>query len=101
MSARTLLVWGGLDFDTAELDLELREALAAVAPENGALRRLKVTARLRDALDALDEDLGLNPGGAGAALRDCLLALSVARVQLVEANEDLVRARHALGLVSS
>ena len=51
--SRPLVTWGGLDFDTSEMDLELREALAAVAPEGGALRALAAFASVRAALDGL------------------------------------------------
>lgn len=93
-----MVVWGGLDFDTAELDTELREALAAVAPDGGALRGLKVTARITDALSALDEDLGQYPEGASAYLGLCIEALGRAQAQLFIAHEALINARRALGL---
>ena len=96
--SRALLAWGGLDFDTAELDLELRAALAAISPVGGALRALQVTASMREALAALDADAGEYTGGAAGELGMCLERLEAARVQLVKADEALRRARRTLGL---
>ena len=95
---RPLLAWAGLDFDTAELDLELREALAAVAPEGGALRALAAFASVRAALVALDDDLGREAVGAVCERGVCLERLDAARVQLEAANAALMRARRTLGL---
>lgn len=104
--SRPLLTWGGLDFDTAAMDTEIREALAALAPEGGALRALKVTATITEALAALDDDFDgrgatwsrATPEGAMAL---CCDRLERARVQLEEAHEALRSAQRMLGLVSS
>lgn len=99
---RQLLVWGGLDFDTAEMDQELREALARVAPEDGALRGLPATASLASTLVALRADCGgvAEGGPASNHLKLCLERLQEARALLVEADGALRRARRSLGLVS-
>lgn len=97
---RQLLVWGGLDFDTAEMDQELREALAAVAPEDGALRGLPVTASCARAVDAVAVDLATSDSPAANNLLHALQWLAVAQQALRDANLHLTLARRALGLVS-
>lgn len=113
--SRPLVTWGGLDFDTSEMDLELREALATVAPEGGALQALSLTARVRDARDAAQADAaGLRIARAeaqGCDLEDstptelaadvlvtALAHLAEAQAALFEANDYLSRARRLLGL---
>ena len=110
---RTLLAWAGLDFDTAEMDLELREALARVAPEGGELRQLAPTASVRDARDAARSDATLlrvqRADALGADLEDvtpreraadqltyALDHYERARVALLDAHEALRRAQRLL-----
>lgn len=99
---RQLLVWGGLDFDTAEMDVELREALAAVAPEDGALRWLPVTASCSAAADASAADFDRMPARAAGVddLTAALDELATAQAALLAASSHITRARRALGLAS-
>ena len=110
----TPITWGGLDFDTAEMDAEIRELLGRLAPESGSLRELKVTARVRDAHRAAYADASLmrvrRAEALGADLDDstpeeramdqmatCLDWLAAAQHALFEAHEVLRRAQRAAG----
>ena len=96
--SRPTVAWGGLDFDTAELDVEIREVLAAISPEGSAVQALAPTATVREALSALDADTNGWPGAGTPAgqISVCLEALDRARDQLWRAHEALGLARQAL-----
>ena len=103
------LVWGGLDFDTAEMDAEIRALLGRVAPEGGHLRKLTLTARVRAAHRAaiwdLSEMKSARQTAQGCDLEDetpaeqalvemitALDCLTAARAKLIEAHESFRRA---------
>lgn len=113
--SRALVAWAGLDFDTAEMDGEIRETLAAVAPPGGALQGVSMGAQVRVARDAAQEDaVALRVARAeadGCDLEDstptelaadamvaCLAALTDAQAALLASHEALMRARRLLGL---
>ncbi len=106
--------WGGLDFNTAELDVEILAVLARIAPEGGDVRALPLTARVKDAARAVDQDLSMmrseRQRAAGVDLEDetadeqamaemyaCLLDLADAQAALFAAHERLMNARRRLG----
>ncbi len=110
----TPITWGGLDFDTAEMDTEIRELLGQLAPEGGSLRELTITARVRDAHRAAGEDANLlrvrRAEALGADLEDatpeeramdqmvaCLYWLNAAQAALLEAHEVFRGAQRAAG----
>lgn len=98
--ARPMLRWGGLDFDTAEMDREIRVVLAVLAPVGGDLRAIRPTATIREALTALDDDCGADgetrtTGTVAGQMAVCLDRLDKARIQLWEAHEAL-RAAEAM-----
>lgn len=93
-----LLTWGGLDFDTAEMDVELREALAVAAPDSGALRGLQVTASCVQAAVAAVQDLTTSDSPAANNLLHAMRKLAVAQQALRDANLHLTLARRVLGL---
>lgn len=99
--SREFIAWAGLDFDTAEMDVELREALAKMAPEHGLLRALPQTARCTYAAQAYELDT------AGSEVTEARVAMSSAMQDLVQVqaillriNRNLTAARVALGLVT-
>ena len=111
------LRWGGLDFDTAELDRELRAALNRAAPAAGAVAALRVTATPGEARAAIQADavalrfhrsveLGADLEDSTPeelaldALGDACEALERARLALWEAHEDLRRAQRLLAVRS-
>lgn len=94
------IAWGGLDFDTGELDTEILRVLSVIAPPAGSLRTLKVTATIREALTALDDDCGADgetrtTGTVAGQMAVCLDRLDKVRVHLWEAHEAL-RAAEAM-----
>lgn len=109
------LRWGGLDFDTSELDGELRAALNRAAPADGAVVALRTGATPKEAqaaaradavslrcrrADELGGDLEDNTPEDQAldALADACEALERARAALWEAHEDLRRAQRLLAM---
>lgn len=98
--SREFISWGGLDFDTAEMDVELREALAAMAPDHGFLRALPPTARCADAARAFEADTsGIGFTEARVAMSAAMSDLARAQDLLLRVNRNLMDARKALGLV--
>ena len=110
----TPIPWGGLDFDTAEMDAEIRDLLGRLAPDGGSLRELSLTARVRAAHAAAGADANLmrvrRAESLGADLEDatpeeramdqmatCLDWLAAAQHALFEAHEVLRRAQRAAG----
>lgn len=110
----SVLRWGGLDFDTSELDTEIRVLLASIAPDGGSLHGLSLTARVRDAHRAAIWDLSLIRSQRQAALGEdledettqeqalseaitLLDCLAAAQAQLFEAHESLRRAERLIG----
>lgn len=97
--SRPLIAWGGLDFDATELDRDLREALAVVAPVGGAMRALPLVADPKRAADALFSDFNHRHDAAGVdALIAALDQLEAAKVALLQASQQLTQARLELGL---
>lgn len=108
------LRWGGLDFDTAELDAEILDVLARIAPEGGDLRFMLPSAPLRSAVQAAEQDRSWmrseRQRALGADLEDetvderalaqmigVLSALEDAQRALFEANDRLLAVRRLLG----
>jgi len=98
--SREFISWGGLDFDTAAMDVELREALAAMAPHHGLLRALPPTARCSDAASAFEADTARNDNmAARLAMSEAMSNLARVQDLLLAINRNLTAARAALGLV--
>lgn len=98
--APRLVRWGGLDFNTTELDVELRQALALAFPTTGHVAQLAETARVADALLAARQDVP-DEDDASAAQHHLLAALellSAVQHRLLAANAELVKAQAALGM---
>lgn len=107
------ILWGGLDFDTAELDTDVRGLLEKLIPADGDARQLRVSASVRAAHAAVEADLSLIKSrrreAAGCDMEDvtreelalqhlvgCLSWLSEAQERLSEAEAAYQRAKRAM-----
>lgn len=58
-TTHTPITWGGLDFDTAALDAEIRTLLGRLCPPDGEVYKLKATASITAAEAAIGNDIDL------------------------------------------